>query len=65
MVVLPLWKGPDGPVVWEDNLWRKAWLDLKAEQAVVPMIIPLGDLEDTSAITPKRRWLAMRSSLDR
>jgi hypothetical protein len=53
MVVLPLWKGPNGPVVWEDNLWRKAWLDLKAEQSVVPIIIPLGDLEDTSAISPE------------
>ena len=53
MVVLPLWKGPDGPVVWEDNFWRKAWLDLKAEQSVVPLIIPLGDLEDTSAISPE------------
>ncbi|MGE3871802.1 MAG: DUF2066 domain-containing protein [Parvibaculaceae bacterium] len=53
IVVLPLWKGPNGPVVWEDNLWRKAWLDLKAEQSVVPIIIPLGDLEDTSAISPE------------
>ena len=26
-------------------------MDLKAEQAVVPVIIPLGDLEDTQAIT--------------
>lgn len=51
VVVLPLWQGPNGPVVWEDNLWRKAWLDLKAEQSVVPIIIPLGDLEDTSAIS--------------
>jgi Uncharacterized protein conserved in bacteria (DUF2066) len=53
MVVLPLWKGPNGPVLWEDNLWRKAWLDLKAEQSVVPLIIPLGDLDDTSAISPE------------
>lgn len=53
MVVLPLWKGPNGPVIWEDNLWRKAWLDLKAEQSVVPIIIPIGDLEDTSAISPE------------
>jgi hypothetical protein len=53
VVVLPVWKGPNGPVVWEDNLWRKAWLDLKAEQSVVPIIIPLGDLEDTSAISPE------------
>lgn len=52
LVVLPLWKGPNGLVLWEDNLWRKAWLDLKAEQSLVPIIVPLGDLQDTSAITP-------------
>jgi len=53
MVVLPIWKGPTGTVIWEDNLWRKAWLDLKAEQSLVPIIVPLGDLEDTSAISPQ------------
>lgn len=53
IVVLPLWKGPNGTVIWEDNLWRKAWLDLKAEQSLVPIIVPLGDLEDTSAISPQ------------
>lgn len=52
IVVLPVWKGPGGAVIWEDNLWRKAWLDLKAEQSLVPIIVPLGDLEDTSAISP-------------
>lgn len=51
IIILPLWKSPNGPVVWEENLWRKAWLDLKAEQSVVPIIVPLGDLEDTSAIS--------------
>lgn len=53
LVVLPLWKGPNGLVLWEDNLWRKAWLDLKAEQSLVPIIVPLGDLQDTSAISPE------------
>lgn len=53
IVVLPVWKSPEGPVIWEDNLWRKAWLDLKAEQAIVPIIVPLGDLQDTTAITPE------------
>lgn len=53
LVVLPLWKGPTGLVLWEENLWRKAWLDLKAEQSLVPIIVPLGDLQDTSAITPE------------
>jgi hypothetical protein len=53
IVVLPVWKAPEGTIVWEDNIWRKAWLDLKAEQAIVPLIVPLGDLQDSQAITPE------------
>ena len=53
MLVLPVWKAPEGTDLWEDNLWRNAWLDLKAEQSLVPIIVPIGDLEDTSAITPE------------
>lgn len=53
IVVLPIWKSPEGTIVWEDNIWRKAWLDLKAEQAIVPLIVPLGDLQDSQAITPE------------
>lgn len=51
VIVLPVWKAPEGPQLWEDNPWRKAWLELGAEQAMVPLIVPLGDLEDTSALT--------------
>jgi hypothetical protein len=51
-VVMPVWKGPNGPVLWEDNPWRKAWLGLNAQQSTVPIILPLGDLVDTGAITP-------------
>lgn len=50
MVILPLWNAPEGPELWEDNLWRQAWLDLGAEQALVPLIVPLGDLEDTETL---------------
>jgi hypothetical protein len=53
IVVLPVWKSPEGTIVWEENIWRKAWLDLKAEQAIVPLIVPLGDLQDSQAITPE------------
>ena len=51
IVVLPIWRGTDGNKLWEDNIWRKAWLDLKGEQGIVPIIIPLGDLEDTETLT--------------
>ncbi len=51
IVVLPVWVGPDGPVAWRDNVWRQAWIDLKAENGLVPIIIPIGDLNDSQAVT--------------
>jgi hypothetical protein len=51
MLVLPIWKTPGGAQLWEDNLWRTAWLNLHAEQSLVPLIVPIGDIEDTAAIT--------------
>jgi len=51
IVIVPVWMGAEGPVVWEDNPWRKAWIDLKAENSIVPIIIPLGDLTDSQAIS--------------
>jgi hypothetical protein len=52
IVVIPLWKGPDGqPVLWQDNPWRTAWQELKAENALVPILVPLGDLTDTETLT--------------
>jgi hypothetical protein len=51
ILVLPVWRAPDGPQLWEDNPWRKAWIGLNAQQALVPLIVPLGDLEDTETIT--------------
>ena len=51
IVVLPVWNSPDGPQLWEDNLWRQAWTELRAEQSLVPLIVPLGDLEDNETIS--------------
>ncbi len=51
ILVLPVYREPSGSKLWEDNLWRKAWLDLRAEQSLVPIIVPIGDLEDTELLT--------------
>lgn len=51
ILVIPVYRGPDGPKLWEDNPWRQAWIDLKGEQGVVPIIIPLGDSDDVAALT--------------
>lgn len=50
-LVLPVWTGPNGQVIWEDNPWRQAWIDLRAEQSLVPIIVPLGDLDDSEMIS--------------
>jgi hypothetical protein len=50
-LVLPIWKGPAGNVLWEDNPWRQAWINLRAEQSLVPIIVPLGDFDDTEMIS--------------
>ncbi len=52
-VIVPVWRTPEGVVVWEDNPWRTAWLSLRAENSPVPLIVPLGDLADTDTLTPE------------
>lgn len=51
ILVIPIWTGENGPQLWEQNLWRTAWQNLKAEQASVPLIVPLGDAEDVNMLT--------------
>ncbi len=50
LLVIPVWKDTDGPKLWEENLWRAAWLALKAEQTAVPIIVALGDADDQKII---------------
>jgi hypothetical protein len=51
LLVLTVWKGTTGNVLWEDNPWRQAWINLRAEQSLVPVIVPLGDFDDTELLT--------------
>ncbi len=54
MLVIPVWSdGNKNIVLWEDNPWRKAWLDLNAQQAQIPIIIPLGDQDDSTSLSPQ------------
>lgn len=50
-LVLPMWKSANGPQLWEDNPWRQAWINLRAEQSQVPIIVPLGDLDDSEIMS--------------
>lgn len=50
-MIVTIWNTATGPLLWEDNPWRKAWQNLKAEQSIVPIIVPLGDLDDSQLIS--------------
>ena len=51
ILIVPVWKTDGGPVLWKPNPWRKAWENLDAEHALVPILVPVGDLTDTQTIT--------------
>jgi Uncharacterized protein conserved in bacteria (DUF2066) len=51
VVVLAVLVQGDHPVLWDDpNPWRDAWLHAKPHGGLVPLIQPLGELEDVTAI---------------
>jgi hypothetical protein len=52
VVVLPVFGGPDaGPTLWlETNPWRDVWAQRRGDDGLVPLTVPIGDLEDLAAI---------------
>jgi uncharacterized protein DUF2066 len=51
VVVLPVLEAAGKPMLWDDpNPWREAWASAKPPQGLVPMRVPLGEVEDVSAI---------------
>jgi hypothetical protein len=50
-LVIPVWLDNGNLQVWQDNLWRKAWLELNATKASVPIIVALGDQEDERLVS--------------
>ncbi len=56
VVVLPVFRAGDGEaVLWvEANPWREVWALRRADDGLVPMIVPLGDLSDIAAIDAPR-----------
>lgn len=52
LMVVPVWQDENGKAyLWEDNPWRAAWLGLGAQQAQIPLIVPLGDSQDSDTLT--------------
>ena len=50
-LILPVWTADGVKVLWGDTTWRTALLNLKAEQSMVPLLVPLGDAEDRSLLS--------------
>ncbi len=52
LLVLPVLREEGGPtVLWDDpNPWRDAWSHVKLPIGLVPLVIPLGEIDDVQAI---------------
>ena len=51
VLVLPVLSAEEGDLLWEEgNAWRAAWAANPQQNQLVPLIVPLGDLEDMQAL---------------
>jgi hypothetical protein len=63
VVVLPVLRGA-AAALWDDpNPWRDAWASRKTPDGLVPLAVPLGDVEDVAAIDADRAIAADPASL--
>jgi hypothetical protein len=52
VLVLPVLATDAGPVLWEQTTpWREAWAAVPRDEGLVPLVVPVGDLDDLHAIT--------------
>lgn len=55
ILVLPLYDGPDGLVLWpEGNPWWDAWVETLDPNGLLRLTLPLGDLEDMGRLTAEQ-----------
>jgi len=53
VVVVPLWQSGTGLRLWgSDNAWKAAWDRAMDADALVPFVVPLGDLQDLALVNP-------------
>lgn len=53
-LLIPVYSTEEGPIIWaEENLWAETWSKSGFAQALAPIVMPLGDLEDIAAISPQ------------
>lgn len=64
VLVIPVLHQPGGVTLWQEpNPWRVAWDNLQRREGLVPIVLPLGDLEDVAMADPQtvltRRYEAL------
>lgn len=51
ILIIPVWRTTEGPVLWEENPWRRAWNEAQSESALVPVVVPVGDMTDRQTLS--------------
>lgn len=69
VLVIPILEGTAGRILWEANAWHDALSAAlsqtgASDDRLVPLILPLGDLEDISAVTADQAAAGDRAHLD-
>lgn len=64
VVVLPVYIGGNRAVLWDDpNPWRDAWAAHSGELSLLPVVVPVGDLPDVSAIDAPKAVAGDRAAI--
>lgn len=51
VLVLPVLRQGDTLMLWDEaNLWRDAWSEIRLDNGLVPLILPVGDLSDITDV---------------
>lgn len=65
VLVLPVLETDGAPLLFElDNGWRDAWRDAVAWSGLVPVVVPIGDLQDIASIDAARALAGDPAALD-
>jgi hypothetical protein len=51
VLVVPVWTDEAGSRIWLDNPWYEFWLWHASDAELVPLLVPLGDLQDMSSVS--------------
>ncbi len=64
VLVLPVLRTAQGAMLWDSpNPWHTAWLNYSGTGRLMPLIVPLGDLDDVSDISADRALGGDRAAL--